>query len=134
MDRILLAYDGSEESKRALDAAAALGGEGANVLVVTVAQPLSTVGFDTVPNPFSEEEQTEIVEEAIDLLTEKGENPVAVRPVGSRVEEIVGTAQDWDADLIVIGTRGYGLLGRMLFGSTSRGVVGRAPCNVLVVH
>ena len=134
MNRILLAYDGSEESKRALDTAAALGGEGAGVLVVTVAQPLATVGFDTVPNPFSEEEQTAIVQEAIDLLTEKGENPVAVRPVGSSVEEIVGTARDWNADLIVVGTRGHGTLGRMLFGSTSRGVLGRAPCNVLVVH
>jgi len=134
MNRILLAYDGSDESKRALDVAAALGGEGANVLVVTVARPLAAVGFDTVPNPFSEIEQAEMVEEAVGLLTEKGEHPLAVRPVGSTVEEIVGTARDWHAELIVVGTRGHGLLSRMLFGSTSLGVAGNAPCNVLVVH
>ena len=134
MDRILLAYDGSEESKRALDAAAALGGEGANVLVVTVAQPLSTVGFDTVPNPFSEEEQAEVLREAVEALSRKRKKAVTLAPVAGAVDGIVEAARECDADLIVMGSRGHGALGRALLGSVSRGVIGRAPCSVLVVR
>jgi nucleotide-binding universal stress UspA family protein len=62
---------------------------------------------------------------------------VTVEPhvrVGSPSEEIVKTARDSHADLIVIATHGRGGLSRVLFGSVTERVVRHAPCPVLTVR
>ena len=43
-------------------------------------------------------------------------------------------AEESDADLIIIGTRGLSVAKRMLLGSVSTNVVHHAPCDVLVVR
>jgi nucleotide-binding universal stress UspA family protein len=134
MNKIVLAYDGSEQSRHALQTAAELGQNGTQFVVVTVAEPLTAIAFDTVANPFSLEEQEEFLQEAVDLLTEQGKNVSKVAASGDAVDEIVRVAREEAADLIVMGSRGHGALGRVLLGSASRGVIGQAPCNVLVVR
>jgi nucleotide-binding universal stress UspA family protein len=52
----------------------------------------------------------------------------------SPVDAIVKEAVRLQADVIVMGWRGHGVVRRMLTGSVSRGVVRRAPCTVLVVR
>jgi nucleotide-binding universal stress UspA family protein len=52
---------------------------------------------------------------------------------GEPVEEIVALAEDLDADLVVVGSRGAGWMKRLVTGSVSEGVVHRASCPVLVV-
>lgn len=52
---------------------------------------------------------------------------------GSPQQVIVGEAENWGADLIVIGSHGYGFWSRVLLGSVSNAVVHHAPCLVLVV-
>jgi nucleotide-binding universal stress UspA family protein len=52
---------------------------------------------------------------------------------GSPARAIVDEAKDWDADLIVVGSHGYGFLERVLLGSVSGSVLHHAPCSVLVV-
>ena len=47
---------------------------------------------------------------------------------------IVKEAGDWDADLIIMGSHGYGRLKRMIVGSVSQYVVDQAPCSVEIVH
>jgi len=47
---------------------------------------------------------------------------------------IVAEATDWRADIVVLGTRGHGLLHRALVGSTSRHVLHHAPMSVLIVR
>ncbi len=47
---------------------------------------------------------------------------------------IVGEAASWNADLIVVGSHGYGFWDRMLLGSVSDAVVHHAPCSVLIVR
>lgn len=134
MKKIVLAYDGSEQSRHALETAAELGRNGTDIVVVTVAEPLTAVAFDTVANPFSEEEQKEFLEDAVQRLAARGKSASTLAPVGDAVEEIVRIAREEGADLIVIGSRGHGRFGRMILGSASRGVIGHAPCNVLVVR
>ena len=46
---------------------------------------------------------------------------------------IVNQAEAWKADLVVVGTRGHGLLQRMILGSTARTVLQHAPMSVLIV-
>jgi nucleotide-binding universal stress UspA family protein len=48
--------------------------------------------------------------------------------------EIIKTAKEMDADLIVIGTHGRTGIDHMLFGSTAEKVVRKAPCPVLTVR
>ena len=52
---------------------------------------------------------------------------------GSPKEAIVEEAEQWGADLIVMGSHGYGFWQRALLGSVSESVVHHAPCSVLVV-
>lgn len=48
--------------------------------------------------------------------------------------EIIKTAKDRNADMIVIGTHGRTGIDHMLFGSTAEKVVRKAPCPVLTVR
>ena len=54
--------------------------------------------------------------------------------MGNVAEEIVGLAKDLEADLIVMGSRGYGGLRRAIEGSISDLVVRRAHCPVMTVR
>jgi nucleotide-binding universal stress UspA family protein len=47
---------------------------------------------------------------------------------------IVEEARDWGADLIVLGSHGYGRVRRVVLGSVAAAVVAIAPCSVLVVR
>lgn len=47
---------------------------------------------------------------------------------------IVSDAKEWGADLIVMGSHGYGRLVRALLGSVAQYVVDHAPCSVEIVH
>ncbi len=53
---------------------------------------------------------------------------------GSPPRVIVEKAQEWGADLIVVGSHGYGFWSRTLMGSVSSSIVHHAPCSVLVVR
>lgn len=52
---------------------------------------------------------------------------------GSPAQKIVERAEEWKADVIVVGSHGRGFWGRIL-GSVSNGVVHHATCSVLVVR
>jgi hypothetical protein len=49
-------------------------------------------------------------------------------------EEVIGLAEELEADLIVVGTRGRSVIGRALMGSVSDSVVRQAPCPVVVAR
>jgi nucleotide-binding universal stress UspA family protein len=49
-------------------------------------------------------------------------------------EAIVGEADRFDADLLVVGWRGHGPTRRLLMGSVSRSAIRKAKCAVLVVR
>ena len=49
-------------------------------------------------------------------------------------EAIVEEAERWGADLIVLGSHGYGNLKRLFLGSVAQSVVAHAPCSVEVVR
>nr|WP_273545378.1 universal stress protein [Sinorhizobium medicae] len=53
---------------------------------------------------------------------------------GDYAETILGVADEVDADLIVVGSRGLGGLRGLLVGSVSQKVVQHSDCSVLVVR
>jgi nucleotide-binding universal stress UspA family protein len=53
--------------------------------------------------------------------------------IGNPTAAICKAAQEWDADLILLGSRGRTGLAELFLGSVSNGVMHRAPCSVLVM-
>lgn len=63
-----------------------------------------------------------------------GKRLVADVRVGSPAEEIVTLSREVDADLIVVGTHGFGGVRRLLLGSVADAVARHAACPVLIAR
>ena len=77
-----------------------------------------------------------VVDSAIEEIREKAPSlTVTTRVVeGNPKDAILDEARTWDADLIVVGSHGYGRLKRMVLGSVAGAVVASAPCSVHVAR
>jgi nucleotide-binding universal stress UspA family protein len=53
---------------------------------------------------------------------------------GSPKKAIIEAAGQWEADLIIVGSHGYGPAGRFLLGSVSHAVALHSPCSVEIVR
>jgi nucleotide-binding universal stress UspA family protein len=134
--RILLAYDGSEGAKRALEQASELvEGDGRSMTVVSVAETvnLGRGGSNIVPEDQDVERRRELAE-AVELLSGRGVKVRAVERKGEPAAMIIDEAEKEHTELIVIGTRGLNAAKRVVLGSVSTDVVQHAPCSVLVVR
>ena len=141
----LICYDGSEESRHAIEASGPiLGGGPAVVLntweVITVAvggYPLDefTTGISWNELDRAARERSErLAADGAELARTHGFEPETDVVAGPPAQAIVDTAQKRRAKVIVIGSRGHtGLTGSML-GSVSMAVIHHAPCPVLVVR
>lgn len=141
--KILLATDGSEDATLATYAAFDLSHRvGATLHMVHVWQDLRPA---TLPAMAMEEysrayERSE--REAGRLLGEQAERLRSVGAIvtdthlrkGRPADEIANLAEELEADLVVAGSRGLGLVKRLVVGSVSEGVVRLAPCPTLVVR
>lgn len=144
--RILLATDGSPEAGRAARIAVALSGKlGSELHVVYVGSMPSRYvpaeseildyDFWKELRELSEREATGKLEELVRTLEEGGGKvEIAHVVVGRPDTEIVRLAEEIDADLVVVGSRGFGRLRRAVMGSVSLSVVRHAHCPVLVVR
>lgn len=137
--KILLAYNGSQEGKRALLECAEFA-EFHNAethLLAVASMPPSlflTEGF--VPEELLEEEKkrTQVVlEEGIMSLTDKGFKAIGHLAVGEPVEEICRLAKDLGADLVVVGhNQNTSFAARWWKGSVGASLLDYAPCSVLI--
>lgn len=137
MRKIVVAYDGSEHARRALERAAVLAREGASVTVIAVAdaEPVPAArGPATAPVLMVAAERQRALEEAKALLAERGVEAGTVEAFGDAGHAIAEEAKRQGADLVVVGTRGRNVVERLLLGSVSTKVVHEAPCDVLVVR
>ena len=53
---------------------------------------------------------------------------------GQPKRRIPEEAEAWGADLVVVGSHGYGFWNRLLLGSVSQAVLSHAPCSVEIVR
>ena len=137
MKTILVAYDDTEPSRRALDRAASLAEAfGSRVLVTSIAplvhsSPRSVTHIDRGGGIGT---HTDEVRRAQAVLEERGIAAESVTAVGDPASSIARLAEDRGADLVVIGTRGLGPVQRLLGQSVSQAVSRRVNCDVLIVH
>jgi nucleotide-binding universal stress UspA family protein len=144
--RVLLAIDGSKESHRATRVAVEVAGAtGSELHFLSVLETTQLLPQMPYPGPEAWEMSGSIEEaeqNARRLLSRVSERVEAGGgtveeshlAVGKPDKEIVGLAGKLDADLIVLGSRGLGAVGRVLLGSVSDSVVRHALCSVLVVR
>lgn len=135
IDRIVVGFDGSEQSTAALERTLTLAeGVGAAVDVVTSWRwPLtwSTLPVANTWSPLHDAE--EIRQHAVEVIERHGSHTVDVttRAVeGGATEVLLAAAAD--ADLLVVGSRGRGGFRGLLLGSVSAACVQHATCPVLV--
>jgi nucleotide-binding universal stress UspA family protein len=130
---VLIAYDGSEPSRRALDRVRTFMPNAA-VAVVTVAPPIyRDPRLAKFADDDEQQHQQAALSEATARLSESGIDARTTAPVGDAADEIVRIAKESGADLVVLGARGLNPLKRLVLGSVSTKVLHQAPCDVLVV-
>lgn len=66
---------------------------------------------------------------------EWGKTTVQIAPVEALfvLDGIIATANDWNAEMIVVGTKGESVLKEALLGSTTKQLISKAPCPVLAI-
>ena len=130
--KILLAYDGFEHSRHALEETAKLATEGhGEVTVLSVVPPDargSKAGGHVGLRPHAHED----VARAHAYLRERGIESEMKMEHGEPAEAIVAESTTGGHDLVIVGSRGLGPVGRLMLGSVSTKVVDRSPCPVLV--
>jgi nucleotide-binding universal stress UspA family protein len=137
ISKLLVAYDGSEQSEQAFKLALDMASRyAARMIVLSVARPPEppvAVELEAVL-----ESATEYFEERFKRLreqaaTSKIEARFVVR-VGHPAEQIVHMANEEKVEAIVMGHRGESFLQRWLLGSVAKRVLSYAHCTVVVVR
>jgi nucleotide-binding universal stress UspA family protein len=152
---ILYATDLSENARYAYNYAASLGQQyGARITILHVIERLSAETFLQIQGYVGEEKWKKLQEEkqADFISTIKGRLSNFCDEISSEVDactfqvdkiivkegiaadEILHQAELNDADVIVMGTRGFGMFKEALMGGTSRRVVRRSKIPVMVIR
>jgi|SRR5690349_10868676 nucleotide-binding universal stress UspA family protein len=138
MECIVVGYDDSPGSQRALERAAQIAKAFDARLVVTSVAPTPFVGTTRsaggVDPSDPPSQHVEELEKAQSYLAGQSLEAELVPAIGHSAETIVTVADQHDADLIVVGTRDPNLVLRLLGQSVSEAVARKAHRDVLIVH
>lgn len=148
MKRILAAVDGSTGSMKALDLATDLARTyHAELMLLAVAHhfpaPIEAAVEEFMRVEHLKAPLHDAAEAAAATVVAEGQLEARGKGVqritkevvlGDPAHEIIAVAKDREADLIVLGSRGYGRLVGLVLGSVAQKVLGHASCPVLVVR
>jgi nucleotide-binding universal stress UspA family protein len=142
--RILLAIDDSNFSEAAIEAVigqARPHGTEVRVLHVVESPPLLVArelgGYEPALEnalEFQKQHAEAVVAKAAELLRARGLKVTAALEMGDPKSRILDVAEEWRADLIVLGSHGRKGLNRFLMGSVSDAVARHACCSVEIVR
>jgi nucleotide-binding universal stress UspA family protein len=145
--RILVPVDGSETANRALRTAVALAAEQSAALrIVYVSEETPVyVSMDTLPYPPADllealrKEGERILAEAVASArngkTEADGKLLVIDRPGQRISDAIEQeAEDWHADLVVIGTHGRRGFRRLLLGSVAENLIRISARPVLLIR
>ncbi|MBN1529398.1 MAG: universal stress protein [Thermoleophilaceae bacterium] len=145
---VILAYDGSDESRRGIEAAAGLFAA-REAIVSTVWVPYETVasmgdigmpaavavaGAREIDSELAEK-AAQTAEEGAAIAREAGMDASAepLRELGNTSGTLIDSAREHEAAAIVVGSHGRGTMGVALLGSVAMGLVHHCPVPLLVV-
>lgn len=143
--RILLAVDDSPCTDKIVNYAKDMfATEGVSIALLTVVPPTSPATYGADPllgqQPIVVPEITEIQQNTAEELVQKiakqfdtQTHTFTFTRVGNIREEILALADEWSADLILMGTNGRTGFDHFISGSVSESVIRKATCPVLVI-
>ncbi len=136
---ILIAIDGSPLSIRAAEGGYSLGQKlNAEIALVHVVNSNIAIGTNETyvsPQQIMDElrkEGKEIMSRTVQHLG-GGSKILEFFAEGKPHEEVLKTAQDWGADIIVMGSHGRTGIKRLLMGSVAENVLRHSKCPVLII-
>ncbi|MFP3307345.1 MAG: universal stress protein [Thermocladium sp.] len=135
--KIVVAYDGSPHSKRALDMAIDIAKKyGSRLYIIEVVDPAALIGLGVSPVPQTVLDQ--LYQKAKDDIEEAHKRAAGLETEGQVLEgdpatSILEFVDKVKADLLVSGSRGLSTLKRLFLGSVSSRLVSEARIPVLVV-
>lgn len=138
---VVAAVDGTPAAGRALEFLDGYGGDRAQVQVICAnVQPRPVIAWPEVPINMRAVEDAllergrEVSDAAVARLRGRGFNAETSVQLGFPADAIVGEARSRGAEMIVMGTRGHGVLAGFALGSVAMRVVHAAPVPVFLVR
>lgn len=146
MKKMIIAYDGSDASKKAIDTALQCADKEDEITLLTIIPAelaessftkmlLPTIDFSQIvkSGTFKEKAMESLSKVAKGIEDEVKKVDIVVES-GDPADEILMVAKRLAVDMILIGYKGYGKEGRFLLGSVTDKVVRHAGVSVLVVR
>ncbi|MBE3597923.1 MAG: universal stress protein [Limnochordaceae bacterium] len=146
MLRVLVAVDGSEGARKAVDVTARLLEEVARPDVILLHVLPGQRGLEYLSSSpelweriqdlsaEEEEEGRQLLQRYKERLSGLPSAPELLLRRGDPAETILATAQERKVDLIVMGARGLGPVAQLILGSVSHKVLHLASCPVLIAR
>jgi nucleotide-binding universal stress UspA family protein len=157
IEKILVALDHSDSSnlvfEKALNLAKALNAQMMLVHVVSAEESISprmmptgsilggyseiaSVSFEQFRQDWQAyiDRGSQMLQARVEQASEAGVAAQFQQLSGGTGIQICESAKTWNADLIVIGRRGYSGLKEFIMGSVSNYVLHHAPCSVMIIH
>jgi nucleotide-binding universal stress UspA family protein len=140
--KVLVPIDFSDYSKSALKYAVNFSSQfNADIILVYVVEPViypPDFSMGQIALPSVNTEWDIKAKEELDKLAKteipESVNVTTILKTGKPFLEIIETASEENADLIIIATHGHSGVEHILFGSTAEKVVRKAPCPVLTLR
>ncbi|HKN18318.1 MAG TPA: universal stress protein [Dissulfurispiraceae bacterium] len=134
---ILVSFDGSEFSKKALIRACELAKiDGSEIRVFYVIpryeEMIEFISSSSIKENLRRDAEN-IVEKTKTIAAEQGVKIQTEVAEGDEAEKIIEKAKELKSDLIVMGTHGWKSINRAIIGSITERVIIDAPCPVLIV-
>ena len=144
-DTVVVGTDGSDDAEAAVQMAVDLVriNAGARLHVVNASRPLSPGEIRAItadlPSEYRDLVTSHFPSEAVLTRARSAARAASVDAVFHEVDDhpadaLLDVVDRFDADLLVVGSRGEGRARRLVHGSVSTSVMHHAPCSVLVVH
>ena len=137
---ILVPYDGSEQSRRALANAVSVAGccENPKIYVATISNSATPLEISVIANSNPQKKEKNEFPGQVDLTEANSLIPDSIDhdllfEIGEPVPMILYLAGQTKADLIIMGNRGRSTWKSLLMGSVSRDVLSNAKCPVIII-
>lgn len=131
---ILVAYDGSDGSRRAMEKAESMLKEGDQLVAVYVLPTREIDGFAYFDYELTREKAQEALNDVVEELKSRDVDAIGLFREGDVAEEIIKIASETECDMIVVGSKGLSKVGTFSLGSVAEKVARHANRMVLIVR